>query len=86
MKIGALLVNIRVITEANLEDAREILQEFHDRFARRIAEEVHVSILHCVETVPPVPNQITVERLEVRDSSHSNVRDTNPSQNLVSIF
>lgn len=71
--IGAHLVNIRVITEANLEDARKILQVSHDRFAKRIVEEVHVSILHCVETVsPPLPGPVTDEQFEVR-GSHSNV-------------
>lgn len=70
----AFLVYIQVITEANLEDAREILQVFHDRFAKRIAEEVHVSILHCVETVsPPVPSPVPVEQFEVRSSPHSNI-------------
>jgi hypothetical protein len=69
---------MRTITEANLEDAQEILQGFHDRFAKRIVEEVHVSILHCVETVSPVPSQITVEQLEVCDSPHSNVAILTP--------
>lgn len=72
-KIGALLVHIRAITEANLEDAREILQVFHGQFAKRITEEVHVSILHCVENIPPVHGQKTREQPEVRGFPHLNV-------------
>lgn len=66
-EIDALLAHMRTITEANLEDAHTILQPFHDLFAGRIAEEVHVSILYCVEAVSPVPGQTAVEQLEVCD-------------------
>lgn len=69
---------MRTITEVNLEDAHKILQVFHDRFANRIAEEVHGSILHCLETVSPVPSQIDVEQPEVRDSLRLNVAILTP--------
>ena len=69
-KLDALLAHMRVITEANLEDARQLLQVFHEQFAVRIAEEVHLVILRCVENVSPVPNRLNVE---VCDPPHSNV-------------
>ena len=72
-EFSALLVRMRTITEANLEGAHKILQGLHDRFAKRIAEEVHVSITRCMETISPVPSQTTVEHLEVCDFPHSNV-------------
>lgn len=70
-EIDALLARMQTITEANLEDTHTILQGIHDLFAGRIAEEVHVSILHCVETVSPIPSQTPVKRLEVCGSLHS---------------
>ena len=85
-KIGALLAHMRTITEANLEDAHEILQVFHDGFAKRIAEEVHTSMFHCVETVSPAPNQTTLGPLEVCDFLSPERRDTNLSRNIVSIY
>lgn len=69
-KIGVLLARMRIITEANLEDARQLLQVFHEQFAVRIAEGVHVVMFSCVENVSPVPNWLT---LKVCDSRHSNV-------------
>ena len=47
--------------DANFEDARQLLQVFHARFAARIAEEVRVVILRCAENVSPVPNKSTAE-------------------------
>lgn len=78
MEIDTLLARMRTITDANLEEAHTILQGFHDLFAGRITEEVHTSILYCMETVSPVPGQINVERLEVRGSLHSNIRILTP--------
>ena len=71
-KIDALLPHMQIITEANLEDAHQLLQVFHERFATRIAEEVHVIMLRCVEkeNLSTVPNRLTVD---VCDSHHSNV-------------